>query len=391
MNANPSLDLDHTRMAEPGLTTTDGTPGNAVPAPAPPTLLERLLGRTRSAYLGRGLILAMLLNTPGFLIIHALETGGIHAVLPGRLDARAGEMVPAEGWRQIATVTVWIILTSYAVWMTRAIRLRVLAAETLLAPLLSGGAARYRAAFGGFAAAGPPLLIAAVLAGVTYPYPVAALRQAVGPWEVAYFTAGTFVLDIVYGCAVWSYVAALWGLHRLGTQPLRMQTFAKDRVLGLRPIGALILSISLAYFGLVAILVAIAVLSPVYDQFVLLLAALTILGVVLFFLPLRGVHRQMARAKEEQVAALRLEMLSVLDSAPPTAGAVTPIAVADLWAVLVARERREALAAAKPQVEGMAVWPFDTAILRKLGTVAGSILAAAVTSYALVALERLSP
>lgn len=202
-------------------------------------------------------------------------------------------------------VAAWIVLALYALWMVRAVRLRVLAAEGTVAPLVPGGPETYRAAFGGLAAPAPPLLTGLLLAVATHPFTATALREAAGPWEFAYDVVRTLLVFVIYGAALWAYVAALWGVHALGRIPLYRRPLSEDSMVGLRPTGALALSITFLYFGWLAILVVIALVNPVYPQLVLVLIGLTVLGVVLFVWPLDGVHRQMAAVKGEQMASLR--------------------------------------------------------------------------------------
>lgn len=360
---------------------------DVAPDPERPTLPERLLRRMPGPYLVSGLVLAVFLNFPGYLLVHLLDTGTVHGALAIDFQGR----VPETRWQQIAAVAAWTVLTAFTLWMARAIRRRVTAAEGVLAPLLPEGVVSYRAAFSRLAATWPPLLIALLLAAATYPYTVAAFREAAGPGELAYYAVRLPLQYIIFGAALWAYIATLWGVRELGRQPLRLQPFREDSMLGLRPIGALVLAVSLLFFGFLAIFVAIALLSPIYGQLALLVVALTVVGVLLFFVPLDGVHRQMAAVKTRELAELHRAVLRLVEAPELPQATAAPVdlgvTLAALSTALTEWRRGIGLEAAERRVASMPVWPFDTAILRRLGAAALSILVAAGTS-AVVALAK---
>jgi len=243
----------------------------------------------------------------------------------------------------------------------------------------------YRAAFRGLSATAPPLLAALLLAGATFPFTATALREAVGPWEFAYSAVRAVLAFVIYGAGLWTYGAALWGVRTLGKLPLQLQPFREDRMLGLRPIGALTLSVSVLYFGWLAILVVIALVNRDLGQLVLVLTALTMLGVVLFVWPLDGVHRRMVAVKDEHQASLRRTVLRMAEpsesASEPYSGAVDLATTLEgLRAVLADLRRSATLEMVERRVAKMPTWPFDAAILRRLGMAVAPILVALVAA-----------
>src|SRR5262249_35834127 len=155
-----------------------------------------------------GLLLAVFVGFPGFLLFYLLDTGSVD----GALDANFRGFAPEKRWRQVVMVAAWIALAFYGLWMARAVRRRGFAAQAALAPLVPGGAEPYRAAFAGLSATAPVLLAALLLAAVTYPFTATALREAAGPWEITYDVVRALLVFIIYGAALWTYGAALWGV-----------------------------------------------------------------------------------------------------------------------------------------------------------------------------------
>lgn len=181
--------------------------------------------------------------------------------------------------------------------------------------------------------------------------------------------AGLAALDIVIVLGrffvvftvVWVYVRGLAGLWRISSRPLRLAPSYLDPWLGTRQLGSLGLSMASTYFlflGLSFLLVPIGIRDAVVQ--VGLLAVLFGVGVVMFFLPLRAVHQQMAAEKVREVAWLRdRRAITVavsrhqLDPGPADAVA----GLRDTVAIEIAERH----------VASIRTWPFDGSILARLG------------------------
>jgi hypothetical protein len=143
--------------------------------------------------------------------------------------------------------------------------------------------------------------------------------------------------------------------------------------MGLKPMATLSLSLSAAYFGLLLIMGLMLLIGPVRIEYIITVAALLVLGLVLFFLPLIGAHRRMRAEKKALKEAVRArwegilaDTLSRADDGEHGADRVDPGAVLALEAL----ERKVAAAQ---------TWPVDLPILGKLGVMALSIILALVT------------
>jgi len=180
--------------------------------------------------------------------------------------------------------------------------------------------------------------------------------------------AGLAALDIVIVLGrffvvftvVWVYVRGLAGLWRISSRPLRLAPSHLDPWLGTRPLGSLALSMATIYFlflGLAFLLFPFGLRDAVVQ--IGLLAVLFGLGVVMFFLPLQAVHRQMGAEKAREEAWLRdRRALSVAVSrhqAEPR-----PIdAMAGLRDTV-------GIEIAQRHISSIKTWPFDGSILARL-------------------------
>ena len=91
------------------------------------------------------------------------------------------------------------------------------------------------------------------------------------------------------------------------------------------------------------------------------LSGLVLLGLVLFFLPLRGLHQRMADQKRQEIVRLRPKLSHIYeDGASDTALDVAHLVRIDMT------DRK---------VAAMAIWPYDVGILGRLSAITLSVIA----------------
>ena len=123
------------------------------------------------------------------------------------------------------------------------------------------------------------------------------------PWAFFFFVLATFVY-------VYSY--SMYTIYRMGNLPLRLKTFTEDRTLGLRPFGAVSLRLTLVYLAGVILAMASTTLQPggvgltgsAADYLVSAFVGLACASLILFVLPLVGLHRKLVRAKRAELGWL---------------------------------------------------------------------------------------
>src|SRR2546422_697990 len=172
---------------------------------------------------------------------------------------------------------------------------------------------------------------------------------------------------------VWPYWSISRGIHRFGGAALALRPYFEDAFLGLKPVGSLALSVASAYFGFIALflfILAASPTSPTLGDIVGVggfLSGLIVLGVLLFFLPLRRLHHRMIREKHREVGGLR-EKLAPVFQEPVQAGPLRDIG--HLFR-LDMMDRK---------VSSMALWPFDLRVLGRLSVIALSVTAILISA-----------
>ena len=112
-----------------------------------------------------------------------------------------------------------------------------------------------------------------------------------------------FLVNLPLMTAIWTYLAVLIGLDRLGRRKLDLDdAFPADPELGLGPVGSLAFT---AFLIFVAGFTPVLVISFVNPVFLILDLVLLVPGVVLFFLSLYRLHRQMSETRSRHLERAR--------------------------------------------------------------------------------------
>lgn len=185
-----------------------------------------------------------------------------------------------------------------------------------------------------------------------------------GEWTAAAVQGATWLVIGVPLCtAVWVYAALQWGLHRLGRGQLTLVGYRGDRALGLQSVGSLAFT---AFWMLLGALTPLALTGAADRPAVLVTTAVLLASVALFFLSLRGLHRQMAAIKHtelDRARALYQEAYQPLQQDPT---------LARLQQQVAALNAAEAL---EKRAERIQAWPFDEGTFARIVTIATSAVA----------------
>src|SRR5207247_3345128 len=215
------------------------------------------------------------------------------------------------------------LLVAYAFYAPRYMRRRLVEAGRALSPLLPERDVEFRRIFSEVAAPRPQiiawflflvgLLVAVNTAAILGTGPSPFVFNA-GPRSDLEFAASIYgilslaVATLALSSVVWTFCSISLGIHRFGGAPLAFLPYYEDAFLGLKPLGALSLSLALGYFVFIGLFLLVLSGSPgtPTPAEVLgvggFLSGLVLLGLVLFFLPLRGLHRRMADQKQRETA-----------------------------------------------------------------------------------------
>ena len=182
---------------------------------------------------------------------------------------------------------------------------------------------------------------------------VAALIQAV-TW---------LIIGIPIWTAAWTSVCVQAGLDRMGRRHLAALRYTGDRSLGLRPVGRLAFTGFWTLLGVAGPLV----LTSGYDIPGAVVAGLAlVVGVALFFVSVRRLHRQMAAVRQSEVERARSLY-------------VRAYAVVQDQPTLEVLERQsgllEAAEALEKRAERIQTWPFDERTFAAVVAIASSVAA----------------
>src|SRR5437879_7781519 len=126
---------------------------------------------------------------------------------------------------------------------------------------------------------------------------------ATSPFSLVGITILSAIAFMIYGAAFWVYLSGLWGVSRFGVEPLRLKKFYEDRMLGLRPLGQIVVSSAAIFSVAITITLGASLITGDVPSLAINLAIVAI-GISMIFLPLIGIHRRMVGAKEEEEAKL---------------------------------------------------------------------------------------
>ncbi len=261
----------------------------------------------------------------------------------------------------------WVLAGFYSFYAPRYMRSRLLEIEKSVASLLPGGENDFHDLFGSVSDLKPQLVLWVGISSVNF---TTFLR--LGFPVVLYPLVLGIVLLISIGISsiIWTYIGSLRGIHKMGRAALRFTPFYKDRIMGLRDVGSLALALAITYFGFLSL----SFLLTLYSDDALLwtiMGFLVVVGVAMFFLPLRGLHLRMVEQKKIEREKLNRELEEVFEGKNNhTSEDMSRMFRLDIM-------RRELTSAA--------TWPYDIQILSKL-TIVSMSLAAALLSRVIAAI-----
>ena len=257
--------------------------------------------------------------------------------------------------------TIWTVTLLVVLYIPRFMRLRLQSYEADLVPISPSGAGTLQKAFGGIYQLRPAVVVSGVIGAFSLPYIYFQTSLSPGAATLLYLTINNVILSLVFGTFIWVYFRSLWGLYKFGKEPLKLRPHDEDPMLGVRPIGSILLSLFLSYilvigfFGLDLVLFP----DPVFLSLVLVFA---LLGGFMFFLPLNSMHKKMLA--EKQGGTKRLDQALSLASRGSENGGDQKAEdlLRSIRDIQVLQMQRKILSSAP-------TWPFDTGILGRFAAV----------------------
>jgi hypothetical protein len=174
------------------------------------------------------------------------------------------------------------------------------------------------------------------------------------------------LLNLPLMTAVWVYLALLLGLNRLGRRTLSLTAFPQDLSLGLSEVGRLAFTAFWIYGAGFAPVLVVNVANPIG---LLLLLGLFMLGVLVFFACLQGLHHQLLAARGHYLAW----------AGQLYARAYEPIRSGSLAALGEQAHLLQAAEVIYRRAEAIQQWPFQQRRLAQIAGIVGTVVTFVIT------------
>lgn len=340
------------------------------------TIIERIVGSLRIPYVFGSVLLAFLLGPPGAILSTFVYTRDIFEAFDRVVWLFFGSPLPIlQGYLGLSLL---FVLFYYLLYMIQFMRQRLVSVEAQLVSLLPEGEETFDTIFGGVSKSTPPvafaILFMLVIAFQSVPeLPDNFVFFCVSSINTVFLLVAWPFWFIAFCTFVWVYVGSIRGLYELGKK-VKLKTFNEDKMLGVRPVGSLSLSLTYTYFvGLIILGLLPTILQPEASilGYMVVLSTCATVGLILFLLPQYTLHKKMVEAKEVEKELLRRELSKVVRAADEKDDVESVAEIKDalnrLTTVLQVDMTRN-------ELENIPTWPFDTQIISRLTGMAMSII-----------------
>jgi len=279
-------------------------------------------------------------------------------LLPGSYLARVGAPIPVR----LLTGLVYGYAVVLAFWAAHRFASESRTVERSVEQLAAGTEQAATPVFRGMASTRGPLALTLVFV------PVTVWRTAVlGDWAAAMlWLPVTLLVNLPLLTAVWVYLALLLGLNRLGRRTLSLTAFPEDLSLGLSEVGRLAFTAFWIYGAGFAPVLVINLANPVR---LLLSLGLFLLGVLVFFGCLQGLHHQLLTARRHY-----LKWAGQL-----YARAYEPIRSGSPAALGEQAQSLQAAEVIQRRAEAIQQWPFQQRRLAQIAGIVGTMVTFVMT------------
>ena len=348
-----------------------------VTGPHKATIVERIVGSLRIPYVFGSVLLAFLLGPPGAILSTFVYTRDIFEAFNRVVWLFFGSPLPLlQGYLGLSLLSV---LFYYLLYMIRFMRQRLVSVESQLVSLLPEGEETFDMIFGAVSKSMPPMAFAILFMLVIAFQSVPELPDnfvifCVNNINTVFLLVAWPFWFIAFCTFVWVYVGSIRGLYELGKK-VKLKTFNEDKMLGVRPVGSLSLSLTYTYFvGLIILGLLPTILQPEASilGYMVVLSTCAMVGLILFLLPQYTLHKKMVEAKGVEKELLRRELSKVVRAADEEKDDVE--SVAEIKDALNRLTTVLQVDMTRNELENIPTWPFDTQIISRLAGMAMSII-----------------
>jgi uncharacterized membrane protein len=168
-----------------------------------------------------------------------------------------------------------------------------------------------------------------------------------------------FLVDWTF---VWTYIYSMYSIWKIGHFPLAIPPFTEDRTLGLQPFGSASLRLTTIFLVLaISNVLTVHIFATSVPLFVIsdLLIIFSVMGLVLFFLPLYGLHKKLVAMKNKEMRWISAEHSAVLKEVRARGSFEDEGLTRRLTNIKLFRE----------DVVKIRGWPLDTEMIARLVTI----------------------
>jgi len=351
-----------------------------------PTFVERFVAFFHIPYFLGSLIWTIILGPPGALLISYVDTNNLDTALAITTTLFFGS--PLSLGQNLVGLSILFAFFVYVLYMIRYMRSILVDTKPHIMSLLPKGEAIYDTIFNHVTRSKLPIVFGSLFMGVfalqTAPrMPPNFEVFSIHPANIVFLCLSYPFWFIIFTTFVWVYLGSIRGLHTLGQKPLMLKSFDKDKMLGVKPIGSLSLSLTFTYFGAASILALLPiVLSPDIPSlsYVVVVATLILVGILFFFLPLNTIHKKMLEVKEGEQKLLHSELSKVIQDTSDSnkENVESTVDIKESLNRLISVLKVEVM---KDEVKVIPTWPIDMQILNRLLAMALSILGIILANF----------
>ena len=365
-----------------------------VTGPHKATLIERVVGSLRIPYVFGSVLLAFLLGPPGAILSTFVSTRDIFEAFNRVVSLFFGSPLPfLQGYLGLSLL---FVLFYYLLYMIQFMRQRLVSVEAQLVSLLPEGEETFDAIFGAVSKSTPPvafaILFMLVIAFQSVPeFPDQFAIFCISSINIVFLLVAWPFWFIAFCTFVWVYVGSIRGLTELGKK-VKLKKFNEDKMLGVRPVGSLSLSLTNTYFvGLIILGLLPTILQPEasFLGYMVVLSLCAMVGLILFFLPQYTLHKKMVEAKGVEKELLRRELSKVVRAADEEKDDME--SAAEIKDALKRLTTVLQVDITKDELETVPTWPFDTQIIGRLAGMTMSIFIVIIAQWIMRRVINLIP
>src|SRR3989475_7875827 len=222
------------------------------------------------------------------------------------------------------------------------------------------------------------LLIWIILLGIiTLLSPIPSTIEKVALEQIPVFAYFFLILALF----LWTYGSSMLAIYRAGKLPFQLKPFTEDRTLGLKPFGTASMRLASVYaiFPIIVTLLQLITinvevpggvtvgLGSFRTSDLVILGGLILVGVVLFLLPLIGIHRRLQEARRQELNWITPRYTSLvqrLKDKMTHSDELENVNETDALASELSIVRQ-----IESDIHRIQTWPFDLSVCTRLATV----------------------